>query len=78
MSYLYNCRKQSTNGKCLECSQGSYVNSTGSCQAVNPLCRTYNFSTGDCLSCYQGYSLLNGTCKISSNDPNCKTINSLT
>lgn len=41
---------------------------------MNPLCKTYN-SSGNCLSCYNGYSLNEnmGTCLLSLKDPNCRS-----
>jgi hypothetical protein len=32
---------------------------------LNVLCKSTNNVTGACLSCYQGYSLVNGNCVIS-------------
>lgn len=44
----------------------------GNCIVLNPLCRTSALSTGDCLTCYQGYTLSEGNCTIPTNyDPNC-------
>jgi proprotein convertase subtilisin/kexin type 5 len=46
------------------------------CTPINPLCKTYNTTTGNCLSCYPGYYLLNGNCFVGVNpvtdDVNCK------
>jgi len=45
------------------------------CTPINPLCRTFNISTGNCLSCYPGYYLSTGACLVGTNpnsDVNCK------
>jgi len=45
------------------------------CTPINPLCRTFNISNGNCLSCFPGYFLANGSCLVGSNpdsDVNCK------
>ena len=39
---------------------------------VNPLCKTYDQKSGNCLSCYQGYSISNGQCIFLVVDSNCK------
>ena len=41
---------------CLSCSPYWYF-SNGSCVQVSPQCKTYNNVSGDCLSCFLGYSL---------------------
>jgi hypothetical protein len=57
---------------CLRCSS-NWVSQNGSCQPVNPLCKSYNETTGNCLTCFSGYSLTaNGTCALSQ-DQFCKT-----
>jgi hypothetical protein len=48
-----------------------------SCQKMDPLCKTYTSSSSACSSCYDGYTLYNGQCLVSSqvpsqnNDPYC-------
>ena len=38
--------------------------SSGACTALNPYCATSDLSNGNCLSCYNGYSLSQGNCVI--------------
>jgi hypothetical protein len=69
-----NCQTAS-NGICLQCYLGFYVNqNTGICGATNPICLTVN-GLNACTSCYSGYTLSNGNCIISGGvtnlDPNC-------
>lgn len=47
---------------CIECSTNWVFNQVGSCVVVSDQCRTFDSSNGDCLSCYLGYSLVNGSC----------------
>jgi hypothetical protein len=64
--------------KCQQCAKGYILNSSAICQQVSPLCKTYDNSTGNCLSCYLGYALIEGKCTIAElttvefRDPNCK------
>ena len=49
--------------------------SNGRCKQVNPYCRGYNPSNGDCTDCYPGYALSGGRCVIPEAeeiDGNCK------
>lgn len=48
---------------CQECFSGYFV-LEGECKAIDPLCRTVDQATGDCNSCYQGYTLSLGSCSI--------------
>lgn len=67
-------------GVCLECSLRWVFNALGFCSPVQDVCRTFD-NIGLCLTCYRGYSLINGTCVWSSennaapSDPGCKTWN---
>lgn len=66
------CSLWSSNQKtCLQCSQRFFFNTDGKCSAVSDFCATWDKATGDCLSCYSGYDLSNGTCcvSLSHNDP---------
>lgn len=38
----------------------------GKCVAVSDQCKTWSSTTGDCLSCYDGYTLETGACIIKS------------
>ena len=42
------------------------------CQPLNPLCKTSDTSNGRCITCYQGFSLSEGICKVFVRDPNCQ------
>ena len=63
---------------CLQCVPRSY-NRSGTCTAVNTLCRTWSNTTGACQSCYNGYILQNGLCVIDNtyinNNPLCRSFN---
>lgn len=60
------CR--SWNGStCLQCSVGWVFNSNSVCISVSDQCKT-NDAKGNCLSCYAGYDLANGTCTYSSSN----------
>lgn len=69
-----NCNLRSLTGACLQCIASYYLADNGYCKAANPLCRTFNNSNGDCLSCYKGYVIKEKTCALESSgstDPNC-------
>ncbi len=36
----------------------------GQCKAVSDLCKTWSLTTAECLSCYDGYTLTGGVCKV--------------
>jgi hypothetical protein len=60
---------------CTQCSSGTFLNPNKICTLVNPLCMTFDQNNGNCLSCFQGYSLSGNTCEVSnatSSDPYCK------
>lgn len=54
------------NQVCLKCANYWYFSSSGVCTLVSTLCKTYDNSNGNCLSCYIGYDLSNGSCILSS------------
>jgi hypothetical protein len=59
---------------CIECSFRSVFDATRKCKPVNQLCNTYDMISGQCTSCYGGYSLNNkGACvtTVSLLPPNC-------
>lgn len=64
---------------CAGCSKGWYKNAQGVCTPVSNQCYTWSDSTGQCLSCYNGYILSAGSCVINPNpqtgakDPLCGT-----
>jgi hypothetical protein len=47
---------------CLACVSGYYLPTAGNCTLANPLCKTLSQSNGQCLTCYDGYNLINGNC----------------
>ncbi len=67
-----NC-KRVEGSACKECVNGFYVAPDGKCKQVSPLCKSFDKSNGNCLTCYNGYEVVNGACVIAkSQDPNCK------
>jgi hypothetical protein len=72
-----NCILFDLNGQCTNCSSRFFMKGT-LCTPINSLCKTYNTTTGNCLSCYPGYYLLNGSCLVGprpTTDANCKLWN---
>ena len=67
------------NGACSECSANWFFDANNVCQPVSDLCKSFDVANGQCLSCYQGYDLVNGVCEFSPSntaapsDPGCKT-----
>ena len=45
---------------CLTCSSRFVFNTQGACIPVSDNCNQYNSVSGACISCYKGYSLVNG------------------
>lgn len=70
-----NC-KTFNNGVCVSCSKGAIFNQNGKCIIIDPSCFTFNDQTGDCTSCYPGYSVSGRVCVVSNTtedrDPYCK------
>lgn len=66
-------------GICKECSSYWTFNANGACIPVSDQCKTYDSSKGECLTCYKGYDLINGSCAYSESnaakptDGGCKT-----
>lgn len=65
-----NCRTY-TNDTCSACYSGFFLSAARTCQAISPLCKLSNATTGACLQCFTGYSLVRNSCIAVSNDPNC-------
>lgn len=65
------------NNVCIECSDHYHFNGIGICCQINPQCKRFNQQVGICEDCYQGYTVVNGVCVISTSvNPNivgCKT-----
>lgn len=57
----------------MECSFRFYFDADKKCMQVNDLCRTWNDESGECLSCYGGYTLDAGNCFVDNEafDPGC-------
>lgn len=56
------------NGSCIitpnNCSNGYYLNALSSCSQCFPSCNTCNGGQStNCLSCFNGFTLLNGVCR---------------
>ena len=54
------------NQVCITCAPRSYFNANGVCTPVSDNCATWDSLDGVCLTCYNGYSLANGQCLVSS------------
>lgn len=60
-----NCQARANSSLCLKCYAGFYFSLENiKCLQVNQLCATFNSTTGHCLTCYDGYALAQGNCKI--------------
>ena len=58
-----NCAIADPTGKCLTCNNRFFINSSGLCQPVAPLCQNYNQNGGNCSSCFPTYKLMqDNTC----------------
>jgi hypothetical protein len=55
------------NQVCLTCSNKWVFNANKKCVAVSDQCAT-NAANGDCLTCFKGYDLVNGTCVFSASN----------
>lgn len=69
-----NCAQHDANNICTSCYYRYYLNSQKVCVAVSDQCNTFDPSSGNCLTCYGGYILSNGSCVITTTpntDPNC-------
>ena len=56
------CKHYRADGHCDECVQRFYKDEMDICQPVSTHCRTYNHTNGHCLSCYEGYALIEDVC----------------
>jgi proprotein convertase subtilisin/kexin type 5 len=48
---------QFNNSVCIKCSNGYYFDSNKTCVLADTLCKSFDQSNGDCLSCYAGFKL---------------------
>lgn len=69
-----NC-KSFQGSTCRECVSGFYFSTDRKCRQASPLCKTFDPSNGNCLTCYNGYEISGATCIVAvSSDPNCKKV----
>ena len=50
--------------RCLECSYRAYFNSENVCTPISDNCNTWDLATGNCLTCYHGFILVDGRCEL--------------
>jgi len=50
---------------CTECADRTFFNANGICTSVSAQCNTFDKASGDCLTCFLGYDVLNGSCVYS-------------
>ena len=55
------CAQTDSSGFCMLCAD-RYYQYNGYCRPVSVQCCTYNRANGQCTTCYDGYSLLGGSC----------------
>ena len=60
-----NCKGTNGNGICTGCYQGYYLSVQAACLRLDPLCKKYTPAKNECASCYDGYTLHQGKCVIS-------------
>lgn len=56
------CRGINANFPCVTCLANQYVDNSGICQNVSPFCAAFNNGNGQCISCNNGQSPVNGIC----------------
>jgi hypothetical protein len=67
-----------TGSNCLVCQNGYFINNQGICVGLISVCLTYDMSSGSCLTCPAGYSIIGTICwSVISVNPNCATFNGL-
>ena len=59
------------NGVCAQCVPRAYFDFDNNCVMVSDLCDTFNDFSGECTSCYSGYSLSDGECIVSASSSDC-------
>jgi hypothetical protein len=73
-----NCQKFDTaKSTCLQCSIKFFLDVSGRCKQVSPLCKTADSNTGACLTCYPGYVISGASCSVGGEktmDVNCQTL----
>lgn len=66
-----NCAIHDLFNFCQRCNQGFFT-SAGNCLLADQLCRTFDPTNGNCLSCYDGYRLNKNRCYLNEPIFNCK------
>jgi hypothetical protein len=66
----YGCKTWVKN-QCTECSKGFYFSKKGVCCEVPLLCSQFSLAQGVCVGCYQGYIVVNNTCKMAVSNSGC-------
>ena len=61
LNNYFGCRVWSGDS-CIECAETYYFNKNGICCCVDEHCLQFNTQEGVCERCYEGYSVVNGTC----------------
>ena len=64
-----NCKSTNTFGVCTSCYASFYLSAQATCIRLDPLCKSYTPSQRDCSDCYDGYTLVDGKCIISTKVP---------
>jgi hypothetical protein len=61
LNVIDNCFEYGDDGNCKTC-EFRYVLKDGECAQVSDFCNTWDESTGDCVTCYDGFKLEVGAC----------------
>lgn len=69
-----NCLVTDLNSFCIRCKVGYYINN-GVCYIANTMCKTFDLIGGQCLTCYDGYTLEQSNCVSLTNQATCLTYN---
>jgi hypothetical protein len=67
-----NCLASDLNSFCIRCKTGYYI-TNGICYLADTMCKTFNLTGGQCLTCYDGYVLQQTKCVALTQQANCKT-----
>lgn len=49
---------------CVACSERAYFSNAGICEAVSDYCNTWDPFSGNCLTCFKGFVLIDGVCNL--------------
>ena len=64
-----NCKSTNAAGVCKDCYASYYLSSQNTCLRLDPLCKNYTARKDACDGCYDGYTLYQGKCVISTQIP---------